>query len=64
MNDNCVRSKSKICKKFCEKWKYRNIVCRVQNCLEFDDISVHISSNEGNLNLIVILALLFKWGGS
>ena len=42
--------------------KYGNIICRVKNCLDtdFDDIAVHISSTQGNFNLIVILTPLFK----
>ena len=29
---------------------------------EFDHIPVHIFSTRGNFALIVVLALLFKWG--
>ena len=69
INDNYVRrSTFKICKKFCEKCEKKKVgeYCMQSKKIflntEFDHIPVHIFSTRGNFDLIVVLALLFKWG--
>ena len=64
MDDNCVRrSKGKICKKLCEKREKKKVgeYCMHSKKMfrdRVDHFPVHISSNQGNLSLILIFSIV------